>query len=338
MNVPTPTAKTTITVFALICVFGFAHNTRSQNKSDRVPPSNEIAPNQRPSVTLNRPGQFEVFVAPSEIALEATAVDPDGTISKVEFFDYDKSLGLGKSVDGKNFVLTVRGLKYGDHAFVAVATDNGGRTDWSTYKSIFINGLAVVSVKSPAPDSLVPPGPELELKAIASHPSGVIDKVHFVSNGLTIGQGSLTGQNTYTFNWREPPIGHHKVSAIVIDGSGIPTLSRPVKFRIDIAPEVAITSPTDAECFTASTNVSITATAKHAYDFIRRVDVYANDKLIGSAERIDAEGYRFTWINVPEGQYTLKAVAMSESEVSGTSKPVTIKLKSRADSDLHENY
>ena len=58
-------------------------------------------------------------------------------------------------------------------------------------------------------------------------------------------------------------------------------------------------------------NVSITAKAKHDYEFIRQVDVYANDKLIGSAYRIDAEGFRFTWINVPEGQYTLKAVAMN---------------------------
>ena len=113
----------------------------------------------------------------------------------------------------------MRGLKYGDHAFVAVVTDNGGRTDWSIYKSVFISGLAAVSIKSPAPDSLVPPGPELVLKAVASHPSGVIDKVEFFSNGRMIGPGTLSGQN---------------------------------------------------------------------------------DKLIGSAERIDAEGYRFTWINVPE--------------------------------------
>jgi hypothetical protein len=149
MSGATPKAKTTITVLGLICVLCFAHNTRSQNKRDQVPPSNKLAPNQRPSVTLNRPEQFALLVGPADITLEATALDPDGTISKVEFFDYDKSLGLGTSVDGKNFVLTVRGLKYGDHAFVAVATDNGGRTNWSGYKSVFINGLAVVAIKSP---------------------------------------------------------------------------------------------------------------------------------------------------------------------------------------------
>jgi hypothetical protein len=173
------------------------------------------------------------------------------------------------------------------------------------------------------------------LKAIVSHPTGVIDKVEFFSSGWMIGYGTLSGPNTYTLKWKEPPIGHHKVSAIAIDGSGIPTLSTPVKFRIDTAPEVAIISPTDAARFTASTTVTITATARHAYDFIRRVDVYANDQLIGSAERIDAEGYRFTWINVPEGQYTLKAVAMSESEASGTSKPVTIRVENPVTKPSH---
>ena len=100
-----------------------------------------------------------------------------------------------------------------------------------------------------------------------------------------------------------------------------------MKFRVGRAPEVAITSPIDAARLTASTNVSITATAKHEYEFIRQVDVYANDKLIGSAYRIDAEGFRFTSIDVPEGQYTLKVVAMTESELSGTSKPVTVKVE-----------
>ncbi len=284
-------------------------------------------PNQLPSVTLNNPVEGALLVAPSEITLEATAVDPDGTISKVEFFDKDKILGLGTSVDGKNFVLTARDLSYGNHVFFAVATDNGGRTDWSVARSIFVNGLAVISVKSPVPDSLVPPGSELVLKAVVSHPSGVIDKVQFFSYSRMLGEGILSGQNTYTLNWKEPPIGQQTISIIAIDGSGIPSLSTPVKFRVGRAPEVAITSPIDAARLTASTNVSITATAKHDYEFIRQVDVYANDKLIGSAYRIDAEGFRFTWINVPEGQYTLKVVAMTESELSGTSKPVTVKVE-----------
>ena len=189
-------------------------------------------PNQIPSVTLNKPDSGTV-IGPADVTLEATAEDPDGSIGKVEFFDNGRSLGVGTSVDGKNFVFTARGLSYGKHRFEAVVTDSGGRTDWSTIKEVFINGLARVSIKSPKPDSLVAPGPVVTLTAVACHPSGVIDKVQFFTYGRLLGEGSLTGQNTYTFNWKDSYTGTHSIHVIAIDGSGIPTRSTPVTFKID---------------------------------------------------------------------------------------------------------
>src|SRR5262249_50085369 len=121
-------------------------------EKDPTPQDNEASdrilvlpdPNQPPSVTLNAPKNGMLFVGPTDITLEATAEDSDGSVSQVEFLDGDKSLGLGTSVDGKKFVLTVRGLSYGNHGFVAVATDNGGRIDWSVPIEVVVNGLAAV--------------------------------------------------------------------------------------------------------------------------------------------------------------------------------------------------
>jgi len=117
-------------------------------------------------------------------------------------------------------------------------------------------------------------------------------------------------------------LGTHSIAVIAIDGSGIPTVSTPVKFRIDTPPEVVISSHSDSARFTAATNLSITAAAKYAYGSVKGVDFYVNGRLIGSAERIGAESFSFTWSNVPEGQYTFKAVAVNEAEVSAASKPV----------------
>jgi uncharacterized repeat protein (TIGR01451 family) len=99
-------------------------------------------PNQGPIVTLNYPRQGAQFETPANITLEAAAFDTDGSISKVEFFELgnDKPLGLGTSVDGKSFVFTAQGLAPGEHSFLAVATDNGGREAWSAYISISITG------------------------------------------------------------------------------------------------------------------------------------------------------------------------------------------------------
>jgi uncharacterized repeat protein (TIGR01451 family) len=193
-------------------------------------------PNQLPTVTLNSPQNEALFVGPADITLEATATDSDGSISKVEFFDNDKSVGLGTSVDGKNFVLTARGVSYGIHRFVAVATDSGGRIDWSLQREVFVNGLSIVAVKTPTPDLSVASGSDLTLTAVASHPSGVIDKVQFFANGRLLGEGSLSGPKTYSFNWKGLQPGKYSIAALAIDGSGIPTVSRAVKFEVDALP------------------------------------------------------------------------------------------------------
>lgn len=213
-------------------------------EKDPAPQNNEASdtvlvfpdPNQLPSVTLNSPADQALFVGPVDITLEATATDSDGSISKVEFFDSDKSLGFGTSVDGKNFVLTARGVSYGIHRFVAVATDNGGRTDWSLQREVFVNGLSIVAVKTPSPDLLVARGSNLTLTAVASHPSGVIDKVQFFANGRLLGEGSLSGPKTYSFKWKGLQPGKYSVAALAIDGSGIPTVSRAVNFEVGTSP------------------------------------------------------------------------------------------------------
>lgn len=193
-------------------------------------------PNQMPSVTLKRPEDGALLVGPADITLEAVAQDSDGSISKVEFFDNGKPVGFGTSGDGKNFVLTARGVSYGNHRFVAVVTDSGGRTDWSLPRDVFVNGLSIVAVKTSRPDSLVAPGSNLTLTAVASHPSGVIDKVQFFANGRLLGEGTLSGPKSYSFNWKGLQPGEYSIAAIAIDGSGIPTLSRAVKFQVGTPP------------------------------------------------------------------------------------------------------
>lgn len=209
-----------------------------------IPQNNEVSemvlvfpdPNQPPTVTLRSPKNEAVFVGPADVTLQAAAEDRDGSISKVEFFDGTKSLGLGTSLDGKTYVLTARGLSYGNHDFVAVATDNGGRTDWSMETGIFVNGLSIVSVKAPMENALLAPGSDLTLAAVAIHPSGVINKLQFFANGRLLGEGSLSGPNTYTFNWKGLQRGTYSIAAIAIDGSDIPTVSIPVKFIVGSRP------------------------------------------------------------------------------------------------------
>jgi hypothetical protein len=194
-------------------------------------------------------------------------------------------------------------------------------------RGVFINGLAAVSVKTPAAEAVVATGSDLTLAAVASHPSGVINKLQFFANSRLLGEGCLSGPNTYTFNWKGLERGSYSITAIAIDGSGIPTISTPVKFGVGKPPEVAIISPADTTNVLHSTNVSIAVKARQAEGSIRRVDFYADDQLIGSASDILTDTFRFTWRNVPVGKHTLKAIAVDDLGVSGTSTAVTLNVE-----------
>ena len=97
-------------------------------------------PNQGPIVTFISPKNGTRFEGPADITLEATAYDTDGSISKVEFFEFasDTPLGLATTVDGKKFIFTLRGVSPGERTLVAVATDNGGREAWSGYVTVSV--------------------------------------------------------------------------------------------------------------------------------------------------------------------------------------------------------
>src|SRR5436190_6244235 len=52
------------------------------------------APNTPPSVTITNPVANAVFIAPATFTVDASASDPDGSVSQVEFFRNTTSLGI----------------------------------------------------------------------------------------------------------------------------------------------------------------------------------------------------------------------------------------------------
>ena len=84
------------------------------------------ASNASPVVTLSAPIPGTVFTAPVVIMLVAEAVDPDGVVSKVEFFDSGLKLGeaITPTILPAKFKLSVPSGSAGHHVFYARATDN----------------------------------------------------------------------------------------------------------------------------------------------------------------------------------------------------------------------
>jgi len=103
-----------------------------------------------------------------------------------------------------------------------------------------------------------------------------------------------------------------------------------VKFKASNPPRVAIISPTNSAQFLSSTSLNIVAEATQIDGSIKRVDFYADGRLIGSdSEIVHTERFEATWTNVTTGLHELKAVAVDDLGVSATSKPITVKVEAR---------
>lgn len=190
-------------------------------------------PNLPPIVTLEAPLLDQVFEHRETVTLKATATDPDGTITKVEFLDNDEIIGIGETADNKHFSLSSTQVKNGRHVLNAIAIDNGGRRTRSNAQHIFVNGPIKVQVLKPNSDSELKAGSDLILTAIATNPSGSIEKVEFFYNGgFSLGQAVTSGDNRYTIKISNLAKTNYTVHAVATDDAGLVSKSAELRFRV----------------------------------------------------------------------------------------------------------
>lgn len=89
-----------------------------------------------PTVTLTAPANNAIFTAPATINLTATATDPNGTISKVEF--YNGTTKIGEDLTSP-YAFSWTSVAAGSYTITAVATDNSGNKATSAEAVIKVN-------------------------------------------------------------------------------------------------------------------------------------------------------------------------------------------------------
>jgi hypothetical protein len=97
-----------------------------------------FALNNPPQITLVGPADGTVFIAPTNIVLSANASDPDGSISKVEFFQGATKLGETSTAP---YELTWINVPAGLYSLTVKATDDSGATT--------VSSAAAIQVTSP---------------------------------------------------------------------------------------------------------------------------------------------------------------------------------------------
>ncbi len=246
-----------------------------------------IIHNLSPVVNVTTPTNSQSFLAPTSLELSATAVDNDGTISRVEFLvDGTK---VGEDSDPPYAAIWTNPTR-GPHTITAVGIDdqNGSGTsspiDVVVYDAV---GTPFGKITAPADGSRIEGGTNIVLTAYANSPTGV-SRVEFYSNGTLIGSDD---SSPYGIVWNAP-FGDNTLT-VVVDNGLLRGTSAPVTLTAypnTTAPTVATQTPAAGSTVTNLTSIAVTFSEP-----VHLVD--ATDLLVNGvpAERVTGSGTRYVF-------------------------------------------
>ncbi|MBI5383955.1 MAG: PQQ-dependent sugar dehydrogenase [Verrucomicrobia bacterium] len=125
-----------------------------------------VLPGAVPLVSIVGPTNGATFTTHDTITLTATASDPNGTVTQVDFFDGGPSGELlGTVTDSEVFSVTFS-LPPGTHEITAVATDNENATTTSSPITLTVKTVAITN---PIPERIPKGDLTIELRTVATN-------------------------------------------------------------------------------------------------------------------------------------------------------------------------
>jgi hypothetical protein len=280
-----------------------------------------VKANLPPTVTITAPANNAVAVAPAAFTIAASASDPDGSVTKVEFYRSGVLLGTDATVP---YIWTWANVPVGTYSLMAKAYDNAGATTVSAPVSVQVraNVAPSVTLSSPPNNSNFVAPATITLSATASDSDGTIAKVDFLRGGSTpIGTATSA---PYTYTWANVPAGTYSLTARATDDKGATTTSTAVTAKVNNPPNVSVTAPANNASFVAPATVTIQASASDSDGTVAKVEFFQNGALLATDTTAP---YSYAWANPPLGNYSLTAKATDNLGATRVSAPVAISVK-----------
>ena len=287
--------------------------------------------NVNPAVSITQPVDGATFNFGDAVALQASASDPDGNVTRVEY--YNGATLIGQSTAAP-YAATWSNVTGGAHTLTAKAIDNRNGSTVSAPITINVTGnqMPLVGITLPTAGMVVKEGFDTTVSATASDLDGTIAHVEFFDNGASIG---VDNASPYQVRWRPSGIGAHSLTARATDNLDGSTLSLPVTVTaaVNKAPVVTLTRPLNGASITLSDNFILVATATDADGKIAHVDFYqGTTKLYADA----TSPYGYTWSKPALGTYVLTAKAYDDNGAVTTSASVTVSVNAAGASYFDE--
>jgi chitinase len=173
--------------------------------------------NQAPIVSITAPTNGQTFAAGATITIAANASDPNGSVTKVEFFR-GGTTKLGEDTTPP-FSYTWGNVASGNYSLTARATDNSGLTTTSTAVSITVgstNPPPTVSITAPSNGATFTAPVNITITATASD-NGSVTKVEFFDGSAKLGEDT---SSPYSYVWNNVSTGAHTIMARATDNQG----------------------------------------------------------------------------------------------------------------------
>jgi hypothetical protein len=284
------------------------------------------APNSPPSVNLTAPPDGATYTAPASITLQASASDPDGSITKVEFLRDGTLLATDTSAP---YSFTWNNVAAGTYPLAARATDNQGAVTTSATVTVHVvppNAPPTVTISAPADGSTFEAPATVTVAASAQDSDGAVTRVDFYADSNPIGTAT---SEPFSIAWTDVPAGSYALTARATDDAGATATSAPVGITVNDAPPnsppaVTLTSPLSGSEYFQPLALTLTAEASDSDGDVARVEFYSSDTLIGAATEAP---YEFLWSDVPAGNHSLTARAIDDRGAASVSAVATVVVK-----------
>ncbi|MBI5689643.1 MAG: PD40 domain-containing protein [Verrucomicrobia bacterium] len=268
-----------------------------------------------PTVAITNPATGSSYTVGTPLTVAASAADPDGSVTQVEFFVNGAPLGAPDQVSPYSTTWTANSV--GVYALTARATDNNGNVTTSAPVTVTIgaNAAPTLAITSPAAGSYSL-GNLILVSANAADSDGTVASVQFFANGLAIGTATSA---PFNLSWRPTQAGTFALTAQATDNVGNVANAGPVNVTITsvAAPAVTINNPVPGTQYGVGNAIPFTATPSGGNGPIAQVQFFVNGTSLGTPDTVAP--YSATWTPNAPGTYSLLAIATDSAGLSSSS-------------------
>ena len=326
--------------------------------------------NISPTASITSPANGASFSEGTNITINASAIDSDGSISKVEF--YRGSTKLGEDTTSP-YSYTWNNVAAGNYSLTVKATDNDGATTTSSAKSIEVTSSGSDkelpgTIQAEDYDAMSGIQTENTSDSGGGQNVGYIDTGDYMDYNVTVAQAGIyefsyrvaspnstgklilrKGSTNYheviipnTGNWQNWTtvtatanlVAGEQTLRVYASGSrwNINWFSATLS-NVNELPTASITSPANGASFSEGTNITISASASDSDGSISKVEFYRGSTKLGEDT---TSPYSYTWNNATAGNYslTVKATDNDGATTTSSSKSITVTGGSGADKEL----